>query len=212
MSRFASIPRPTFGRKVSADEKTPAGAVCIARAAARRTIMLKEASEVIAHLPAEGEALHCITGRFDALFLLTALLDKLGTAAAVRIATLSFNGRNLQELLRLLDDGQVSRISVLCSAFFKAHNHELYNEALEGFRERGQRIAAGRNHAKIITVELVAGGKVTAHGSANLRTNSNAEQVAIERSVTLHDFYSKYIDAEVARHEPENDQGEQQGE
>ena len=86
-SRFASIPRPTFGRKqVTADEHRPGG-ICIARAAARRTAMLKEAAEVIEHLPPEGHALHAITGRFDALYLLTALLDKLGPARAVRIAT-----------------------------------------------------------------------------------------------------------------------------
>jgi hypothetical protein len=198
-----------FGSRPHADEKTPARTICIARAATRRTVMLKEAAEVIAHLPAEGEALHAITGRFDALYLLTALLDKMGPAQAVKIATLSFNGRNLQELVRLLDEGKIARLTALCSSFFRAHNRELYAEALDEFRQRGQRVAAGRNHCKIITVELVTGGKVSMEGSANLRTNSNAEQVAIIRDPSLHDFYARHIDDTVSRHEPENDNDEQ---
>jgi hypothetical protein len=110
----------------------------------------------------------------------------------------------LQELVRLLDEAKVRRLTLLCSAFFRAHNHELYAEALDEFRQRGQRIAAGRNHCKIIAVELAAGGKVTMEGSANLRTNSNTEQVAIIREASLHDFYAAWIDDTVSRHEPEN--------
>jgi hypothetical protein len=182
------------------------------RAEVRRTAQLTEASAILTRLPAEGESLHAImTGRYDLAHVLVVLLDRIGPAEAVRVATLSFNAKNLAELLSLLDKGKASRLTLLCSAFFKAHNTELWEEALAEFRDRGQRIAAGRSHAKIVCIDLGARGKWTVSGSANMRSNSNAEQVEITRAAGVHDFFASWIDSVVDRHEPENDDDEPEG-
>jgi hypothetical protein len=209
MSRFASIPRPTFGATPAADEKTPAAHVN--RGLIRRTAQLAEAAAVLSHLPGPGEALHAlITGRYDLMHLLVVLLDRLGPAKAVRIATLSYNGKNLAEMVRLLDQARTSTLTLLCSAFFRDHNKELWAETLEEFRDRKQRAAAARSHAKVITLELAAGGRLALEGSANLRSNSNREQFALIHDADLHDFDAGWIDELVTVHEGEAD-GEEVG-
>lgn len=126
-------------------------------------------------------------------------------ARAVRIATLSYNGRNLQEMFGVLDGPDPPRLTLLCSAFFRDHNRELWEETVEGFRERGQRAAAARTHAKVITLETASGGKLALEGSANLRSNSNREQFALVHDPALHDWHAGWIDDMVSKHEGEND-------
>ena len=204
MSRFGNAPRPCFARLQRADERTAAGtpAGVLSRGLARRAAMLKEAGDVLTVLPAPGEALHAIiTGRYDLLHLVVALLDKLGHAPAVRIATLSYNGRNLAEMLRLLDEGKVGSLTLLCSAFFRDHNKELWAETLEDFRQRGQRAAAARSHAKVVTLATAGGRRLSLEGSANLRTNSNREQFCLTEDAALHDWHAGWIDDLVNRHE-----------
>ncbi len=205
MSRFANIPRPVFGRRPVADEKVgPTGV--LARDLTRRTAMLAEAGGVLTVLPRPGEALHAlIVGRYDLMHLLVVLLERLGPARAVRIATLSYNGRNLTEMLRLVDEGKVGSLTLLCSCFFRDHNKELWAETVEEFRERKQRAAAARSHAKVITLDLTAGAKMVLEGSANLRSNSNREQFMLAHDAGLHDWHSAWIDELVTRHEGEAD-------
>jgi hypothetical protein len=204
MSRFAHLNRPSFACQPAPAEKSPGGN--IVRGMTRRAAMLQEASAVLTHLPAPGEALHAlITGRYDLMHLLVVLLDRLGPARAVRIATLSFNGRNLAEMFTILDGPNPPRLTLLCSAFFRDHNKELWQETLEGFHERGQRTAAARTHAKVITIETVSGVKLALEGSANLRSNGNREQFLLANDAPLHDWHAAWIDELVAKHEGEND-------
>jgi hypothetical protein len=198
MSRF-NAPRPTFGRNPTADAFP---APIIGKAAARRTASLGQAAEVLAVLPGPGETLHALmTGRYDLMHLITALVTQLGDVEAVRIATLSYNGRNLAEMVALLDSGAVKSLTLLCSVFFRDHNRELWDETLEEFRERGQRAAAARNHAKVVTFSTISGRRLSLEGSANLRTNSNIEQFALTDDASIHDWHAQFIDAQVSRHE-----------
>src|SRR5689334_925356 len=136
MLRF-NAPRPSFARQPVGDGLP---APHVDRAAARRTARLAEAADAIAVLPAAGETVHTImTGRYDLMHLLVCLIDQLGTVEAMRIATLSYNARNLAEMLRLLDSGAVRQLTLLCSAFFRDHNTALWEETLEDFRDRRQR-------------------------------------------------------------------------
>jgi hypothetical protein len=168
--------------------------------------MLHEAGAVLTALPEPGEALHSlITGRYDLMHLLVVLLGKVGPARHVRIATLSYNGRNLTEMFTLLDGPNPPQLTLLCSCFFRDHNRELWEETIEGFRERGQRAAAARTHAKVISIETAAGVKLVLEGSANLRSNGNREQFALIHDPGLFAFHSAWIDELVTRHEGEND-------
>jgi hypothetical protein len=196
---FRTAPRVSFGLRPAAGD-TPAPHV--ERAAGRRTAQLAEARDALAVLPGPGEAVHTlITGRFDLMHLLVRLTDRLGTVEALRIATLSYNARNLAEMVRLLDSGAVRRLTLLCSAFFRDHNTELWEETLSEFRERGQRAAAARSHAKVVTFAFADGRRLTVEGSANLRSNGNREQVLLADGAGLHDWHARWIDELVTQHE-----------
>jgi hypothetical protein len=191
-------PRPTFGRSVTDASPVP----ILGKAAARRTVMLGQAAEALTVLPTEGETLHAlITGRFDLMHLITALVTHLGGVETMRIATLSYNGRNLAEMTALLDSGAVKSLTLLCSSFFRDHNKELWEETLSDFRDRGHRAAAARSHAKVVTVATADGRRFSLEGSANLRTNSNREQFCLTNDAAIHDWHATWIDELVTAHE-----------
>jgi len=186
--------------------------------AARRTAQLALAAEALAVLPAAGETVHALmTGRYDLMHLLCCLIDRLGAVQALRIATLSFNGKNLAEMVRLLDSGKVKTLTLLCSAFFRNHNTALWDQTRETFRERGQRAAAARSHAKVVTFAFASGRRLTVEGSANLRSNGNREQMLLADGAGLHDWHARWIDELVTAHaqeegeETEGDPGQGQG-
>ncbi|MCI0639271.1 MAG: hypothetical protein L0Y70_09355 [Gemmataceae bacterium] len=79
----------------------------------------------------------------------------------------------------------------MCSEFFREHNPDIFAEVLEALP--GQRIAAGRNHCKVVCIDA-DGGKFAMEGSANLRTNSNREQFVLVNDAALHDWHAAWID------------------
>jgi hypothetical protein len=172
--------------------------------------MFREAKELLPHLPtAEGEATHAVmSGRYDLMVLLAAVLEFYASGCeSLRIATLSFNDRNTLEMAELLRSGRVGTLALLCSAFFKAHNDAEYSQARRTAAEfPGRwRIAAARNHAKVITAHLPGQRrKLVLEGSANLRTNGNWEQLLIVLDDNLHDWHAAWIDAQLSKHEADD--------
>jgi hypothetical protein len=206
---FGAGPRLSFGLRPATDGPPSPH---VDRAAARRTAQLAEAADALAVLPGPGEAVHCpMTGRFDLMHLLVCIISRLGAVDALRIATLSYNGRNLVEMVRLLDSGVVRKLTLLCSAFFRDRNGELWEETLEEFRERGQRAAAARSHAKVVAFEFASGRRLTVEGSANLRSNGNREQLLLADGDGLHDWHARWIDDLVNRHESDGGDNPGQG-
>jgi hypothetical protein len=197
---FKAMMKPVrFGKPPADEVPTP---LLRRQSASRRLAALHEAAEVLAVLPGPGEALHAIqTGRYDLADLVDVILTKLGTVRHLRIATLSFNGRNVERLKAWTGPGGAAlQVSLLCSRFLTEHNPDLFLEARQVLSPP-HRLAASRSHIKVITWELADGGKLALEGSANLRTNSNKEQFCIFNDAELHDWHSAWIDAEVTKHE-----------
>jgi hypothetical protein len=169
----------------------------------RRMAMLAEARDVVPYLPEAGESLHgLMTGRFDLMHLIVVIVEMKPVALArMRLATLSFNGRNLSEMLRLLDTGKTKRLSLICSKFFAEHDKDLFEETLREFHQRGQLVAAPRSHCKVVCMEFESGEKLVLEGSANLRTNSNREQFFLVHDAGLHDWHAAWFDELLASHE-----------
>jgi hypothetical protein len=177
----------------------------------RRLAALREAGDVLTVLPGPGESLHAImTGRYDLCDLLEVILAKLGTVAQLRIATLSFNGRNAQTMTAWTEGRKVERLSLLCSVFFKEHNPELF-EQLHQALAKPHRMAASRNHCKLVCFHFATGDKLVMEGSANLRTNSNREQFCLVRDDGLHDWHAAWIDEEVLKHESDQSRNPAKG-
>jgi hypothetical protein len=167
----------------------------------RRLAALREAKDVLAHLPGPGEALHVLlTGRFDLCDVVDCLISRVGTVAHVRIATLSFNGRNAQRMAAWTQQGgAVQRLSLLASTFFVRHFKGLFEEVRQTLRPP-HAVAHARNHAKLVCLDLASGAKLALESSANLRTNSNVEQAVLTAADALHDWLARYIDTEIAKH------------
>lgn len=201
MSRFTAG-RLTFGKRAAGQpDKDAIPTPHKAKQAARRLAMLHEAEGVLAFIPESGESLHAVmTGFYDLMHLIAVLIDRLGTVAHLRIATLSYNSRNLHEMRKLLAEGKVGRLTLLTSCFFRDHNEELWETTLREFGPAGHKAAAARSHAKVATLDCADGRKFSIEGSANLRTNRNQEQFALFHDAALHDWHSSWIDDMVEKH------------
>ena len=198
---FAEMVRPDAAQAGN----QPAGArrAYLARLHQRRFASLRAAADVLDHLPEEGESLHALmNGWYDLAQLLIVLIERLGSVVlTMRIGTLSLSRRNARELAALLDQGRVRRLDVLCSSFFKRHDADIFEELAQEMHARGQRVAAARSHAKIVTIALEDGRRYALEGSPNLRTNSNIEQFCLTRDADLFAFYDGWLIEMITRHE-----------
>lgn len=168
------------------------------------------ARDVLTVLPEAGEAVHFLqTGFFDLVMIVPLLIAHYGAGARLRIATLSYNRRNLAELCRMLDSGEAAGLSMLTSTFFRNQEGAFYAETCRELRSRGCVVAAAPSHAKVITLDC-AGVRLVVEGSANLRSNRSVEQVALIRDDGLYHWHASWIDDLLARHAGDGG-GEEEG-
>jgi hypothetical protein len=168
----------------------------------RRFACLKAAAEAVDALPEEGQTLHAVmSGFYDLMHLLIVLLDRFAVPCErMGVATLSLSRRNVQEMVALYDAGKVRRLDLLTSDFFRKHDDDIFAELVQEFHQRGQRVAAARSHAKVVTLALADGRRYVLEGSANLRTNKNLEQFALTQGTDLHGFYDTWLRSMVDAH------------
>lgn len=117
------------------------------------------------------------------------------------ISTLSLNENNVDSLANLLNGEYVDELNLIVSDYFFAHERHdlipyLYQELDKG--DKFQLAVAG-SHCKLCIFETHCGKFVCLHGSANLRSSSNIEQMAVEENRELYDFNDRY-QSEIIRH------------
>ncbi len=197
-----NTPRVLFGKAKGAGEDPTPKPHLVTGEMRRRMERLPKAENVLTIMPKPGEALHVLmTGRYDLMDMIGALIEERGTVDVMRASTLSFHDKNLATLLDLLDRQRINRLNLCCCTFFKNLNKSLWNESVKEFRQRGQKIAAARVHAKVVTLAFADGTRFAMEGSSNLRHNDCWEQLAIVADAALHDWHASWIDEMIARHE-----------
>jgi hypothetical protein len=209
---FATLKRVSF----AAPPADPAAATrpgLVTRAARRRFLAIREATQALDLVPGPGETLHgLMTGTYDLMHLLLVLVDKLAVPIRrMKIATLSLSVKNVAEMTGLLDAGKVRSLDLLCSDFFRKHDQEIFAGLLAEFTRRGQRVAAARSHCKLVTIAAGDGRRFTLEGSANLRINHNQEQFCLTQDPALHRFYATWIGQMVTKHEVHTSDGAEAG-
>jgi hypothetical protein len=170
------------------------------KARLRRTAQLRAAADVLPNLPGPGESVHALlTGTFDFMLVLTCVIQQRPSVCDhLRVTTLAFSRRNVQELVKLLDSRIVGRLTLLCSDFMAKSNRAIYEGAGEELAQaRGQAVASARCHAKVACLAFADGLRLVFEGSANLRTNKNVEQVTAINDAGLHDWHAGWIDERV---------------
>ena len=158
-----------------------------------------EAYKHLDPLPGAGETLHgVISGKYALWQLVPALIEKTGMKIAdLHIATLSYSQQNAAELLGLVEDGQVKRVTLLVSYFFKSQNRELYDSLVPALLERGHRVLSMRTHCKLLLAKMSRGTRYVVESSANLRSCKNIEQFCLTRCPRLYAFHRQWIEEEL---------------
>lgn len=114
------------------------------------------------------------------------------------IQTLSMSDENIDSIRNIMDmSPALESLDILLSAYFYSHERAglvpyLYERLDVGDKTQ---VAFASMHTKIVTIETVKGNKLVIHGSANMRSSRNVEQIAVEADEELYDF----IDARTAR-------------
>jgi hypothetical protein len=134
-------------------------------------------------------------GSFVAGDLIEALIYKNDwRAKQIVVSTLSMSEGNVDSFAGLLNDERCDSLDLIVSDFFFSHERQnlvkyIYQELDK--EDRFQLAVAG-THCKITLIETHCGKKVVIHGSANLRSSGNIEQLCIEENAELYDFNFEY--------------------
>lgn len=154
------------------------------------------ADKIIDRLPEAGQVVHvCLDGAFDLCHLIPRIIDLAGQPAEiVALATLGFNRTTIGILTKLSDAGQVRRVRLLCSHYFKSVDVELFSHAHHELTKRGHTLYIARNHAKLQLYEFADGRTVTLMSSANLRSCKNAEFAVLFGDAATFRFWRSVVD------------------
>ena len=101
-------------------------------------------------------------------------------------------------LIALIERGWVAKLNLVLSEYTIAMDRKHSPKAVEFLKASLQEYSGkfelhtGRVHAKLVLIETEQGGKVTMHGSANLRSSQSIEQLIIQENAELYDFNYKF--------------------
>lgn len=117
------------------------------------------------------------------------------------ISTLSMSVDNVDSLANLIECGYVDNLNLIVSDYFFSHErHMIVKYIYENLdKDNKFQFAAAGTHCKICQFETYEGKKVVIHGSANLRSSSNIEQLMIENNSDLYDFNQEYQDKIISK-------------
>jgi len=152
----------------------------------------------IGRLPAPDETFHCVVGSTYPLWAMVPAVANLAGEVKIEslhVSTLSFSKYNGDELVGMLDAGQIGRVVLLASCHFKAVNAEIYDPIHKALTDRGHRIAARRTHAKVLAFALSDGRRFTVEGSANLRSGKSVEQFCMTGDAGLYEFHVGWMES-----------------
>jgi len=145
-------------------------------------------------------------GIMDGSFIFGDLIEALFTEKLIRahrmdITTLSMSQENIDSLATLLIKGYVRELNLTISDYFYAHERKVLIPYIQKELDIDNRfqLAVSGNHTKIIAASLTNGIHLVMHGSANLRSSGNLEQVMIQDSKEIYDFVTAANDRIIAK-------------
>lgn len=169
---------------------------------------LKLAKDV-GSLPLNFRAFCILDGKFIFGDLIEALIvENNWDCEELTISTLSMSQANVDSLANLVNGGYLKALNIIISHYYFANERNeagmmpyLYekldiNDVLQ--------VAVASVHTKIAMIRTACGKKITIHGSANLRTSSNIEQIVIEHTPSLFDFCAEVHHSIIEKHKTIN--------
>lgn len=110
------------------------------------------------------------------------------------ISTLSLSNENVDSLKNLLENKFVNKLNLIVSDYFYGHErHQLIPYIYQELDiDNRFQLAVAREHTKICIFETYDGMKFVFHGSANLRSSDNIEQLDLEENENLYDYIYEF--------------------
>lgn len=114
-------------------------------------------------------------------------------AKTMTIGTLSLSEENVNSLYLLLSKHYIGELRLMVSHYFYRHERRgLIPYIIKKLDiENRFQFAVAWIHTKTCHFDLADGRKIVIHGSANLRSNANIENVTFEENPELFDFYDE---------------------
>jgi hypothetical protein len=108
----------------------------------------------------------------------------------MKVSTLSLSQYNVDSLAGLISGGFSDELSLIVSTFFFSHERGMLIPYIYENLDIANKfqLSVASTHCKICLIETHCGLKIVMHGSANLRSSGNIEQLMIEESEFLYDF------------------------
>lgn len=108
------------------------------------------------------------------------------------ISTLTMSQDNIDSLRNLLVGDYVRELNLLLSDYFFSHERDAnglvpYMYEKLDYNDITQ-VAFASVHTKITLIRTSCGKKIVIHGSANMRSSKNVEQICIEENAEMFDF------------------------
>lgn len=133
-----------------------------------------------------------VSGNFIFGDFIEALVDQRKLSVRrIAVQTLSMSEENIDSLRNIQEmSPRLESMDILLSAYFYSHERGGLVPYLYERLDNGDvlQVAFASMHTKIVTIETVKGNKLVMHGSANMRSSRNVEQIAVEADDGLYDF------------------------
>ena len=158
-------------------------------------VMYEYAEQLAKNVPdlQDGEAVYAVvSGNFIfGDFIEALLVEKNYRAQHMTVATLSLGQDNVDSLRNLQDGGFAPDMALIVSDYWYAHERRREGGVpyiVEHLGGEGFRFAAAGLHTKVTLIKTECGKHLVLHGSANLRSSRNLEQVCVENNRDLYEF------------------------
>ncbi len=123
----------------------------------------------------------------------------------LHICTLGFSKRNIERMAQAIATGQIKRLRLLCSHYFKGTSRQIYDCMVGAFEAHPGRMEyrSLRTHAKLLLLSFEDDRKMTVESSANLRSCKNCENATLIGDPAVFSFHRGWVDAlfERAKHD-----------
>lgn len=124
-------------------------------------------------------------------FIEAFLVENHCKATEMTISSLSLSQNNVDSLAGLMNDRYIEKLNLMLSTYFWANERQklipyIY-EKLD--KEDRFQLSISDVHTKTCHFKTLGGKKIVIHGSANLRSSGNIENITIEENPDLYDFY-----------------------
>jgi hypothetical protein len=155
------------------------------------------AEDLANDLPIEKDCRHfvIIDGKFIFGDYIEALVVKNNwIIKSMTISTLSLSAANVDSLVNLVEGGYLEKLDLIVSDYFFSHERQGLVPYIYHHLNKNDmfQLAVAGSHCKMCIFETECGKFVCIHGSANLRSSSNIEQIVVEESKALYDFNFEY--------------------